>query len=90
MRLPTLCLAAALALAACEAPEPAVPQGYPQGQPPPQSFAQGQLPPQGYPQGQLMPQGQPPPQGYPPVMSDPINDVDMTWLRAAARACSTS
>jgi hypothetical protein len=82
-----LLLASALALAACETPEPQVPpQGYPPGQLPPQGYAPGQpAPPQGYAPGQPPPPQGYAPQAYPPVEHDPINDVDLPWLRAAAK-----
>jgi hypothetical protein len=62
--------------------------GYPPGQLPPQGYGYPQNPQgYGYPPGQLAPQ--PYPQGYPPVYpapNDPINNVDMSYLRATARS----
>ena len=84
------------------APGQLPPQGYAPGQLPPQGYAPGQLPPQGYgpppqgygppPQGYAVPQGYgPPPQGYAPPPgyvqpADPINTVDIDYLRRTAQS----
>ena len=72
------------------------PQGYAPGQLPAQGYPPGQLPPQGYAPGQPSPQGYPPsqpqqqaspPAALPPywAQSDPINTVDLNYLRGKAR-----
>lgn len=70
-------LVAALSLAACVE---AVPAQY-GGQPPPGGGV-GQLSTQDWGPAATPPMQLPPP--GPPVMSDPINDVNLPWLRAAA------
>ncbi len=80
--------ASALALAglACERDTPSrYPTPYPPGQYPPGQYPPGQYPPGGYPPGQpppgQPPPGQPPPQNLPPVYNDPINAIDIGFLR---------
>lgn len=82
----TIALAAALGVAACHQPAPAdYPQGNPAGQ-----YGPGPNPGQWSSDGQSSGQWQagppPPPQipPGPPVYNDPISNVDMAWLRAAA------
>lgn len=69
-------------------------QGYAPGQLPPQGYPPGQLPPQPqYPQPSYYPPAQPP-QGYPAQVpppyvapqADPINNVDLEYLRTSARS----
>ncbi|MFT3772183.1 MAG: M48 family metalloprotease [Minicystis sp.] len=85
----SLGLCAVLTVSGCE--KPAAPAQYPPGQYDPGN--PGQLNPGQFNQGQMNP-GQlnpgpmnPPPQAIPqgpPVPNDPVSDVDLTWLRAAA------
>jgi hypothetical protein len=67
-------------------------QFQPQGTLPAQGYAPGQYQPQGYPQNPAPPPGQAqvPPQSYPQLppqaaQADPINTVDIDYLRATAR-----
>jgi hypothetical protein len=97
-----LWIGAALALAlvaGCERPATSrrPPPAYGQGYPPPYGapgYPQqpGYPPPPGYPQQQpgyppaQPPPAQPPPPGGLPVSNDPINDININWLRTEAGA----
>jgi hypothetical protein len=61
------------------------PGQYPPGQLPPGVAPQGQPPPTYPPQGGYAPQGYAPPAYAPPAAPDPINMVDLEYLRGTAR-----
>lgn len=71
------------------------PAGYPPGQYPPGGYPPGQAPPPGQvppgqpgqpPPGPGVPPNQPPPANLPPVANDPINFIDINFLRSRSQA----